>query len=300
MRKKLLFTITICLVLMVASMGVFAQAKNITAGAKDFTEQYIVGHMSAILLQENGFDVDLKMGTGSSITREALVTGQIDLYPEYTGTAWLVYLGHEDEVITDPEELYGKVKTEDLEKNGIVWLDYSAVNNTYAIALTQEQAAETGIKTLSDLAEYVNQNHDLIWAIDHEFSERADGLPGLAEHYGMDIAEDNVKIMEIGLTHEAIDRGQADITMVFATDGKIRKFDLVVLEDDKQFFPVYNLSVTIRKEVLDQYPEIEKILEPITELTDEAMQELNYQVDAVGLPERLVARNYLAENGYLD
>ncbi len=299
MRKNLLFTITIFLVLMVASMGVFAQAKKITAGAKDFTEQYIVGHMQAILLEANGFDVDLKMGTGSSITRQALVTGQTDLYPEYTGTYWLTYAKHE-EVINDPEELYNKVKQEDLEENGIVWLERSNINNTYAIALTQEQAAETGIETLSDLAEYVNQNEDLIWAIDHEFADRPDGLPGLAEHYGMNIADNNIKIMEIGLTHEAIDRGQADITMVFATDGKIKKFDLVVLEDDKQFFPVYNLCVTVREEVLDQYPEMEEILKPIAELTNEAIQELNYQVDAVGLPERLVARNYLAENGYLD
>lgn len=299
MRKKLLFTITISLVLLVASMGVFAQAKKITVGAKDFTEQYIVGHMQAILLQENGFDVDLKMGTGSTITRNALVSGQIDLYPEYTGTYWLTYGKHE-EVINDPEELYSKVKKEDLEENGIVWLERSTINNTYAIALTRKQVEETGIETLSELAEYVNQNHNLVWAIDHEFSERADGLPGLAEHYGMEIAEDNIKIMEIGLTHEAIDRGQADITMVFATDGKIKKFDLVVLEDDKQFFPVYNLCVTIREEVVNQYPEIEEILKPITELTNEAITELNYQVDAVGLPERLVARNYLAENGYLD
>jgi len=299
MRKNLLFTIIICLVLMVASMGVFAQAKKITAGAKDFTEQYVVGHMQAILLEANGFDVDLKMGTGSTITRQALVTGQTDLYPDYTGTYWLTYANHE-EVINDPEELYNKVKKEDLEENGIVWLERSDINNTYAIALTKEQAEETGIKTLSDLAEHVNQNEDLVWAIDHEFADRPDGLPGLAKHYDMNILEDNIKIMEIGLTHEAIDRGQADITMVFATDGKIKKFDLVVLEDDKQFFPVYNLCVTVREEILNQYPEIEEILKPIAELTNEAITELNYQVEVVQLPERKVAEDYLAENGYLD
>ena len=299
MKKNLIvLAITLCLVLMVSSMSVFAQVKNITVGAKNFTEQYILGNMLSILLEENGFQVSEKMGTGSAITREGLVSGQTDLYPEYTGTAWLVYLGHE-EIITDPEELYQKVKEEDLEKNNIVWLERSNVNNTYAIALTQEQAEEIGT-TLSDLAEYVNENHDLIWGIDHEFAERPDGLPGLAEHYGMNIQEENIRTMDAGLTYEPLSRGQTDITMVFATDGKIKRYGLKVLEDDKNFFPVYNVCVTVRKEVLDQYPEIEEIVSPISELTDEIMQELNYQVDVTGLPERLVAKNFLNEQGYLD
>lgn len=300
MKKNLIvLTMILCLVLMVSSMGVFAQDKKINVGAKNFTEQYILGNMLSILLEANGFEVSEKMGTGSAITREGLLTGQTDLYAEYTGTASLVYLKHE-EVITEPDVLYEKVKKEDLEKNGIVWLERSNINNTYAIAITKEQAEEKGIYTLSDLAEYVNQNQDLIWAIDHEFAERADGLPGLAEHYGMDVPEDNIRIMDVGLTYEALDRGQADIMMVFATDGKIKRYDLQVLEDDQNFFPVYNICITIREEVLDEYPEIEEILKPIAELTDEVMQELNYQVDSTGLPEKLVAKNFLSENGYID
>jgi osmoprotectant transport system substrate-binding protein len=299
MKKKLIgLTIILCLVLMV-SVSVFSQEKRINVGAKDFTEQYILGHMISTLLEENGFNVNLSMGTGSDITRNALVSGQTDMYPEYTGTAWLIYLGHED-IITDPDDLFEKVSKEDLEKNGIVWLEGSGINNTYAIAITKEKSEATGITTLSELAEYVNEYQDLDWAIDHEFAERADGLPGLAEHYGMNVAKENMKIMEIGLTYEAVQRGQADMMMVFATDGKIKRFDLQVLEDDKQFFPVYTLCVTVREEILNQYPEIEEILTPISDLTDEVMQELNYQVDSVGLPERLVARNFLAENGYLD
>lgn len=299
MRKNLIMlTVVLCLILMFSSVSVFAAEKKITVGAKNFTEQYVLGNMLSILLEENGFEVSEKMGTGSAITREGLVTGQIDLYPEYTGTASLVYLKHE-EVITDPVAIYEKVKQEDLEKNNLVWLDRSEINNTYAIALTQEQVKEIGT-TLSDLAEYVNQQHDLIWGIDHEFAERADGLPGLAAHYGMKIDEGNIKTMDPGLTYEALNRGQTDITMVFATDGKIKKYGLQVLEDDKQFFPVYNLCVCIRKEVLDMYPEIEEIVAPISELNDEIMQELNYQVDALGLPERLIVKNYLKDNGYID
>lgn len=297
MKKFLILLVVIFL--LVGTIASFALAKKeITVGAKNFTEQYVLGNIMSILLENNGFEVAEKFGTGSAITREGLTSGQTDLYAEYTGTASLVYLKHE-EVITDPVKLYNKVKTEDLEKNGIVWLDRSKINNTYAIALTKEQVAEIG-STLSDLAKYVNQHHDLIWGIDHEFAERADGLPGLAQHYGMDIDEENIKTMDAGLTYEALDRGQTDITMVFATDGKIKKYGLQVLKDDQQFFPVYNICVNVREEVLNKYPEISEILKPISELDDVTMTELNYQVDATGLPAKLVAKNFLREKGYIE
>ncbi|RLC38073.1 MAG: glycine/betaine ABC transporter substrate-binding protein [Candidatus Nealsonbacteria bacterium] len=294
------FTILLVVIfLLVGTITSFALAKKeITVGAKNFTEQYVLGNMISILLENNGFEVTEKFGTGSAITREGLTSGQTDLYAEYTGTASLVYLKHE-EVITDPVKLYNKVKKEDLEKNGIVWLDRSGINNTYAIALTKEQVAEIGT-TLSDLAKYVNEHHDLIWGIDHEFAERADGLPGLAEHYGMNINKENIKTMDPGLTYEALDRGQTDITMVFATDGKIKKYGLQVLKDDQQFFPVYNICVNVREEVLNKYPEIREILKPISELDDETMTELDYQVDATGLPAKLVAKNFLREKGYIE
>ncbi|HAJ32988.1 MAG TPA: glycine/betaine ABC transporter substrate-binding protein [Candidatus Atribacteria bacterium] len=293
------FTILLVVIfLLVGTITSFALAKKeITVGAKNFTEQYVLGNIISILLENNGFEVTEKFGTGSAITRQGLTSGQTDLYAEYTGTASLVYLKHE-EVITDPVKLYNKVKKEDLEKNGIVWLDRSGINNTYAIALTKEQVAEIGT-TLSDLAKYVNQNHNLIWGIDHEFAERVDGLPGLAEHYGMNINKENIKTMDPGLTYEALDRGQTDITMVFATDGKIKKYGLQVLKDDQQFFPVYNICVNVREEVLNKYPEIREILKPISELDDETMTELNYQVDATGLPAKLVAKNFLREKGYI-
>ena len=294
------FTILLVVIfLLVGTIATFALAKKeITVGAKNFTEQYVLGNIMSILLENSGFEVSEKFGTGSAITREGLTSGQTDLYAEYTGTASLVYLKHE-EVITDPVELYNKVKIEDLEKNGIVWLDRSNINNTYAIALTKEQVAEIG-GTLSGLAKYVNQHHDLLWGIDHEFAERVDGLPGLAQHYGMDIDEENIKTMDAGLTYEALDRGQTDITMVFATDGKIKKYGLQVLKDDQQFFPVYNICVSVREEVLNKYPEIREILKPISELDDVTMTELNYQVDATGLPAKLVAKNFLREKGYIE
>lgn len=296
MRKYLVVFLAVCFVAVAAS-GVLA-ADKIKVGAKNFTEQYVVGHMIAKLLANAGYDVETKMGTGSTVTRRALETGQTDLYPEYTGTAWMLYLKH-DSVLTDPEELYEKVSAEDLEKYGIVWLEPSSVNNTYAMAVTQEGAEKFGT-SLSDLAEYVNSNPgEVVFGIDQEFYERPDGFFAMAEHYGMKVNKKQVRTMEVGLTFEAMMRGQVDVTMVFATDGKIKRYNLVVLEDDKYFFPVYSLAVTVRKEVLDAHPDIREILKPISELTDEIMQELNYEVDVQGKPAEMVAEEYLKNKGLI-
>lgn len=296
MRKYLVVFLAVCFVAVAAS-GVLA-ADKIKVGAKNFTEQYVVGHMIAKLLANAGYDVETKMGTGSTVTRRALETGQTDLYPEYTGTAWMLYLKH-DSILTDPEELYEKISAEDLEKYGIVWLEPSSVNNTYAMAVTQEGAEKFGT-SLSDLAEYVNSNPgEVVFGIDQEFYERPDGFFAMAEHYGMKVNKKQVRTMEIGLTFEAMMRGQVDVTMVFATDGKIKRYNLVVLEDDKYFFPVYSLAVTVRKEVLDAHPDIREILKPISELTDEIMQELNYEVDVQGKPAEMVAEEYLKSKGLI-
>ncbi len=296
MRKFLTLLLAVCF--LTAAAGGALAAGTIHVGAKNFTEQYILGHMIVKLLENAGYDVDSTMGMGSTVTRKALETGQIDLYPEYTGTAWMLYLKH-DSVLTDPEELYQKLKAEDLEKNGIVWFEPSEVNNTYAMAVTQEAAKTIG-STLSDLAEYVNANPgEVIFGINQEFYERSDGFFAMAEHYGMNINKKQVRAMDTGLTFEAMKRGQVDVTMVFATDGKIKRFNLHVLEDDKHFFPVYSMAVTVRKDVLDKHPDLSEVLAPMTELTDDVMQELNYRVGVQGLPEEMVAEEYLKEQGVI-
>lgn len=296
MKKSLSVLVAICLLATLASSAI--AAGSIRVGAKNFTEQYVLGHMIAKLLDKAGYDVSTTMGTGSTVTRSALETGQIDLYPEYTGTAWTLYLKNSS-VITDPEELYNKVSAQDLEKHQIVWLAPSAINNTYAMAITNKAVETIGSK-LSQLAEYVNAHSgELVFGINHEFYERPDGFFAMAEHYGMKVGQDQVRAMETGITFEAMKRSQVDVTMVFATDGKIAEFDLHVLEDDKQFFPVYSLAVSIRKEALDANPGLPDVLAPITKLTDAIMQRLNYEVDVQGKPAEMVAEEYLKEAGLL-
>lgn len=283
-----------------ATPAISKAADKIVVGAKNFTEQYIVGEMMALLFKENGFRVSKKMGTGSAVTRDALETGQTHIYPEYTGTAWLVYLKQED-VITDPADLYEKVKEMDLMENNIVWLDMAPLNNTYALAIREGDAEKYGT-TISELTEYINSHPgEVRMGIDQEFYERPDGLPALAKLYGMEVEKKDFKMMDVGLTYESIGRDQIDIAMVFATDGKIPKFELLVLEDDRNFFPVYNLCPCVRKEVLDKHPEIADILKPVMAmLDDETMQQLNYEVDVMGKPAEMVAREFLSARKFIN
>jgi len=269
-------------------------AKPVTVGAKNFTEQYIVGNMISDLLEARGFKVTRQFGTGSTITREGLETGQTDLYPEYTGTAWIVYL-KKTEVDNDPESLYEKVKEADAE-NGIAWLDRFSLNNTYALAI-KKSMVETYGSDVSSLARYAAAHPGkLRYGIDHEFQDRPDGFQAMAKLYGMPFSKRQLSTMDVGLSYEALDRGQVDVAMVFATDGLLKKYDLQVLDDDLRFFPVYNLAVTVRSGTLEKYPEIRKILAPLAEYLDnDTMQELNFKVDAQGLPAEVVAKDFLKE-----
>ena len=298
--KNRIFIYTVLLLVFCLALGGLsangAETKKIVVGAKDFTEQYVLGNLMTLLLQENGFQVEEKFGTAAAITRAGLISGQIDLMPDYTGTAGAVYFKY-PEKIDDPVKLYEMVKKDDLEQNNMVWLGRTTFNNTYALAIKKDMIDAMGT-SISSLSEYVNKDPEkVLFAVNHNFYEREkDGIFGMAEYYNMNILRKNVKAMDTGLTYDAIDRNQVNVAMVFGTDGKLRKFDLLVLEDDKSFFPIYNISIVINKDVLDKYPEIEELLLPITQLIDtETMIDLNYEVDGMGKPARMVAEEFLKE-----
>ncbi|MDK2945728.1 MAG: osmoprotectant transport system substrate-binding protein [Thermosipho sp. (in: thermotogales)] len=292
MRKLLLIT------LLILGFTFMIAAPTIKVGGKNFTEQFIVSNMIAKLLEEAGFNVKLYTGMSSFAARKALQTSQTDIYADYTGTAWVTYLSH-DNINNDPLKLYEAVKKEDLEKNGIVWLDMCGFNNTYALAITREFAEKTGIRSISDLAEY-EKNNDLTYGVGYEFFQRPDGFFKMAEVYSMNVKNNQVKTMEIGLTYEAVHSGQIDVAMVYTTDGKLMKYNLVVLEDDKQFFPPYNLVPTVRKEFLDKYPEIREIVRPLSlYLNQNIMIRLNYLVDVEGYEPSEVAEMFLKGLGLI-
>ncbi|QNN51890.1 glycine betaine ABC transporter substrate-binding protein [Nocardioides mesophilus] len=270
-------------------------------GAKDFSEQDILANMTAMLLEKNGADAEAKRITGSVNTRTALESGDLDMYWEYTGTAWITYL-KETKPIGDPEEQFDAVKKADAEKNDIAWLDHAEFNNTYALAVRSEYADEKGLATLSDLAALAASDPgEATICVESEFAARDDGLSGLLDAYGMDVPDDQVKTLDTGVIYTETDKGDTcNFGEVFATDGRIANLDLTVLEDDKKFFPVYQGAPTMKQATLDEHPEIADILAPLTaKLDTETMQKLNAEVDVDGLDAEDVAQKWLEDEGLL-
>ncbi|WP_368654135.1 glycine betaine ABC transporter substrate-binding protein [Ornithinibacillus sp. 4-3] len=275
-------------------------SKSITIGGKNFTEQYILTQMTYYLLEEEGFQVRMMENLGSTLLRVALENGQVTLAWDYTGTILVSHLGQEP--ISDPDEAFEELKRID-KANGIDWVNPSGVNNTFAFVMTQEQAEELEIETMSDLADYINENpNELTLGTDAQFTNRPeDGLPGVEEEYGFSFGVENTVLMEPGLVYGALQNGDLDVAVAYETNSQIEGYDLFLLEDDKSFFPPYHAALAIDEELFEQYPEIETILAPLAESLDsEVMRKLNYQVDFERQSVALVAHNYLVENGFLE
>lgn len=272
---------------------------DITVVAKNFTEQLILGNMLSIALNVAGADVtNLSNTPGSFGARQALMDGDADVSPEYTGTGWINYLGNE-EPIPGEEEQWRAVNEADAE-NGLVWLPPAEVNNTYAFAIREEKAEELGITRFSQLRDLPPE--ELTFCVEPEFASRNDGFEPMLAAY--DLSRDqlaDVLTLDTGVVYTATAEGRCNFGEVFTTDGRIPGLNLRVLEDDRQFFPLYNLSMVIREEVLDEYPVIADVLDQLTSrLTNEVMQELNARVDSDGEDPAIVARDWLAEQGLVD
>lgn len=271
---------------------------TINVGSKDFTEQILLGKMVVILMQSAGADVnDLTNIPGSNSVREAMLQGELDFHWDYTGTAWLTYMG-EDEIIVDEREQYEAVRDRDSD-NGLVWLEPSEVDNTYAFGMTQAQSDELGVTGLSDIVDLDEQ--DQTFCVDAEFAARSDGFEPMLEHYGIpDPPQDRESLMNLGAIYQATADGVCTFGSVFATDGRIPALDLVVLEDDEDFFPRYNLSGIFGEELLEEHPQMEELLQPLIErLDNDTMSELNRRVDVDGEEPADVAWDFLVDEGWV-
>ncbi len=281
------------------------EGASITVGSKDFDEQKILGSIALVALENAGADVTDQIDVGGTdVTRAALLGGEIDMYWEYNGTAWISFFG-ETEAIPDRIEQYEAVRDRDLEENDLVWLPPANFNNTYGIAYASEAADELGNPTtISDLGTLIEEDPDAATlCVENEFSARDDGLPGMEEAYGFEFPQDNVSVLDTALVYTQADQGDpCNFGEVFTTDGRISGLDLVVLEDDESFFPLYNPSPVFRAEIYDEYGDtLEDIFNPISEaLTDEEMTMLNEEV-SVNLAQPMdVAEEWLDEQGLLD
>jgi len=297
--KKTEWFLTVVVLLAALCVTSFEEARGqekpvIIVGSKGFTEQLVLGSMVALLMENNGFKVDRKIGLGGTvICHEAIVRGDINVYVEYTGTGLTAIL--KKPVMKDPEEVYQVVKKDYEEKFKVTWLKPWGFNNTYCIVMRKDDAERLKAKKVSDLKPLAK---DLIFGATMEFLARPDGIPGLTKHY--DLKFKDQKGMDAGLVYKAIAEKQVDVISGFATDGRIPAFNLVVLEDDLKFFPPYYAAPVVRMDLLEKAPQIADILNRLAgKISDTAMATLNYTVDGKKMEAEAVARDYLKNTGLI-
>jgi osmoprotectant transport system substrate-binding protein len=295
---KRILTLGIIAVLVFAFYGCSnSGAKNsdtITVGSKNFTENIIIAHMMADLVEEyTDLTVVRKVNLGgSNVAWTALENNDIQMYPDYTGTIVANY--YQEKTGTSAETL---AKTKELTaEDNLKALDALGFNNTYTLAVTQETAEKYNLNSFSDL---VKVSDKMILGCEFEFKDRPDGYPGLKSAYQMEFKD--VKGMDHGIMYRSLDEGEVDVVDAYATDGQIKVFDLKILEDDLEFFPPYDCLPMVRQDTLDRYPEIEEALNKLAGKIDEQiMQDLNARVDDQGLKEDIVARDFLVSIGLIE
>ncbi|BES64256.1 hypothetical protein SANA_06950 [Gottschalkiaceae bacterium SANA] len=294
--KRLSLLGLIMLLLLVVLAGCQTEEKKVVIASKPHSEQYILAEMLTQLIETHtDITVEQKLGIGGGTAniQPAMLAGEIDIYPEYSGTGWLFVL--KQELINDPDALYESVMSMYQSEFNIVWLDRYGFNNTYALAVAGSIADEFQLETYSDL---VDKSPMLTFGAEYDFYEREDGYPGLEAIYGFDFMEK--KELDIGLKYEAIGSGEIDVVNAFSTDGLLKEYGLKVLKDDQNFFPSYQAATLIRQETLDQYPELKDVLNKLAnQISDDEMIEMNYQVEKENLDPKDVARKFLEDKGLI-
>lgn len=274
------------------------EATTVVVGSKNFTEQKVLGEIYAQALEAAGYTVETELNLGDEKTAlKALEDGQIDGYPEYTGTALLSFFEvPTDELPKDPQRAYEQVEA-DFARDGIAALAPTPFTSSNEVGLTRERAEELGVTKISDLK---GKEAGLELYGTPECRQRMDCLLGLEEVYGLDL-RDNFTPVDPALRHEVLERGQADLSIVFTTDPQIERNDVVLLEDDKGMFPPYNSTFLVKRSFLDEAgPDLAATIELVNRgLTAEAMQELNARVDLDKKTPAEVAGEYLREAGYV-
>ncbi|MFH9863090.1 glycine betaine ABC transporter substrate-binding protein [Streptomyces sp. NPDC017202] len=273
---------------------------DLTVTSKSFTESLILGAMLGIAFEAAGADVLDRTGIQGSIGgREAIRKGDADAMYEYTGTAWITYQGN-SEPITDPRRQWEAVRDADV-RNGVTWLPQSRLNNTYALAMNQANHKKYGTKTLSEVAALSRSDPEAVTlCVEGEFANRADGLPGMQKAYGMDVPADRITQMDTGIIYTQTAKGSCTYGEVFTTDGRIKSMNLVVMADDKKFFPNYNAAPVINTETFEKWPAIAEVVDPVTAKLDNAVaQELNAKVDVDGEDPHQVALDWMKAEGFV-
>lgn len=277
--------------------GCESKKDTIHIATKPMSEQFILGEMLALLIEENS-DLHVKItkgvGGGTSNIHPAMIKGDFDLYPEYTGTGWLVIL--KKDTLLPPDQLFSELQKEYSREYGLKWVAPYGFNNAYSLAISNEMAKKYNLKTFSDLALYPDL---FTFGAEYDFYEINDGYADLCAYYNLKFKK-NLD-MDIGLKYEAMRSGKIDVINIFTTDGQLSHANLTILKDDKHFFPSYYCATIVREETLKEHPELERILEKMNGiLTDQEMADMNYKVDVEHRTEREVAVEFLKKKGLLN
>jgi osmoprotectant transport system permease protein len=290
-RMMVVFTV----VLSMALLSVACKAKTtVVVGAKDYTEQDILGNMLYLLIEANmDIKVEYKHEMSSNVVFAAIKSGDIDLYMEYTGTVYGSYLGYSE--MRSAEEVYAIAVQALKDQYDILMLDPLGFNNTYTLSVRKDTAEKYGLKTYSDLAKV---SQDLILGATFEVLNRNDGIPNLKKAYGMSFKDE--KAIDGTLRYTAIAKDEIQVTDAFSTDGLLMEYELAILEDDRHFFPPYYAAPVIRAQTAAKYPELQSLLLKLSHiLDDETMRGLNYQVDVLKESPTETARNFLKDRGLI-
>ena len=293
--KRFLVIILIAL-LSIPSFGCSNKSDTIKIATKPMTEQFILGEMIKLLIEDNtdlNVEITKGIGGGTSNIHPAIVKGDFDLYPEYTGTGWSFVL--KEDGIPDDETLYKELQEKYKNNYDLSWIGLYGFNNTYGLVIRKDLSEKYNIKTYSDLAKY---SEDLTFGAEYDFYEREDGFDALCEEYGMSFKKS--VDLDIGLKYNAINSKEIDVMNVFTTDGQLADSDVVLLEDNKNFYQTYYCGTVIRNDTVKNHPELEDILMKMNNiLTESEMAELNYKVESKKEDEKKVAEDFLRDKGLL-
>ena len=298
MKKKTTITLFLTMLLVLSMLSGCGKTQGVTIGSKQFTENILLGEIYAQLIEaKTDIPVTRKLNLGgTAVCHLAAQKGEIDMYFEYTGTAYNELLNHALEAGVTKEEILAICQKELNENSQLTLFDPLRFNNTYAVAVKTSRIEELGVETLSDLSTISDQ---IKFGAGHAFYTRLhDGYNGLVDTYGMKFKE-TLK-MDTSLLYEAAHTGDLDAIIVFTTDGLLKKYELTCLVDDKTLFPPYEGSILCRNDVLERYPELRDVLNTLAgKIDDETMQMLNYQVDIENRSVEEVAKEFLISNGYI-
>ncbi|WP_405172876.1 glycine betaine ABC transporter substrate-binding protein [Paenibacillus sp. FSL H8-0280] len=283
-KKKKIYITTSLIIVLSLLLSACSEQKNqssenkatsIRIGTKDFTENLIVGELYALALEDAGYQVERVPNIAGSVIHSSIVNQDIDMYPEYTGTGLLAIL--KLDLLTDPNEVYATVKEEYKKQFNLTWLEYSKANDGAGLVIRAEASEKLGIKTITDLQKHATE---LRFASQGEVDQRADGIPALEKIYGK-LNWKSSKVYDNSLKYEILKNNEADVAPAYTTEGQlVNKDQYILLEDDKQVWPPYNLAPVIRDEVLSAHPDIAEVINKISSALDtDTITALNAKVD---------------------